>query len=76
MRQFKMQILTKTRKKKHENCVLREMGLKFQNLTFNILCKIAIWNKQKWLNEGGADYIEEVAQVKRQPVCWSSLEKW
>ena len=34
-----------------ENCTLREMGLKFQNPSFNILCKIAFWNKQKWLNK-------------------------
>ena len=27
------------------------MGLKFQNPSFNILCKIAFWNKQKWLNK-------------------------
>ena len=27
------------------------MGLKFHNPNFNILCKIAFWNKQKWLNK-------------------------
>ena len=23
----------------------------FKNLNFNILCKIAFWNRQKWLNK-------------------------
>ena len=27
------------------------MGLKLQNPSINILCKIAFWNKQKWLNK-------------------------
>ena len=27
------------------------MVLKFQNHIFNILYKIAFWNKQKWLNK-------------------------
>ena len=33
----------------NKNYILRKMGLKFQNPNFNILCKIAFWNKQKWL---------------------------
>ena len=52
---FKLKQMTKTREKKHvatnENCILRKMGLKFQNPSFNILSKIAFWNKQKWLNK-------------------------
>ena len=35
----------------NENCILRKMSLKFQNPSFNILCKIAFWNKQNWLNK-------------------------
>ena len=35
----------------NENCILRKMGLKFHNPGFNLLCKIAFWNKQKWLNK-------------------------
>ena len=27
------------------------MDLKFQNPSFNILCKIALWNKQMWLSK-------------------------
>ena len=27
------------------------MALKFQNPNHNILCKIAFWSKQKWLNK-------------------------
>ena len=27
------------------------MGLKFQNPSFNMLCRIAFWNKKKWLNK-------------------------
>ena len=34
----------------NENCILRKMGLKRENSGFNILCKIAFWNKQNWLN--------------------------
>ena len=54
MRQFKMQIstqkITKTREKNvgtNENCILRKMSLKFQNLIFKFFCKIAFLNKQK-----------------------------
>ena len=46
--------MAKTREKNvatNENCILRKMGLKFQNPSFNILCKIAFWNKQKWLSK-------------------------
>ena len=32
-----------------KNSILRQKGLKFQNL--NILCKIAFWNKRRWLND-------------------------
>ena len=34
-----------------KNCILKEMGLKFQKAYFKILCQIAFWNKQKWLNK-------------------------
>ena len=59
MRQYKMQIstltdLTKTRQNNvetNENCILRKMGVKFKNSSFNILCKIAFWYKQNWLNK-------------------------
>ena len=46
--------MAKTREKNvatNENCILRKMGLKFQNPSFNNLCKIALWIKQKWLSE-------------------------
>ena len=44
--------MTKTREKKknaatNEICILRKKGLKFQNPSFNILCKIVSRNKQK-----------------------------
>ena len=59
MRQFKMQISTqidKTKTRKinvttNENCILKKMSSKFKNPSFNILCEIAFWNKQKWLNK-------------------------
>ena len=35
----------------NENSILRNMVLKFPNPNFNILCKIAFWNKQKWLTK-------------------------
>ena len=38
------------------------MGLKFQNPSFNILCKIAFWNKQKWLS--------------KELIIWSGLPRW
>ena len=44
--------ISKTREKNvatNENCILRKMGLKFQNTNFKI--QIAFWNKQKWLNK-------------------------
>ena len=44
--------ISKTREKivaTNENCILRKMGLKFQNTNFKI--QIAFWNKQKWLNK-------------------------
>ena len=34
-----------------EKCILRKMGLKFQNPNLGILCGIEFWNKQKWLNK-------------------------
>ena len=53
----KMKILTQTddqieRKSvaTNENCILRKISLKFKNHSFNVLWKIAFWNKQKWLN--------------------------
>ena len=45
----------------NENCILGKMGLKFQKPGFNILCKIAFWNKQKWLN--------------KELIIWSRLPK-
>ena len=57
MTQFKVQISSQTDNQNYgknvatnENCVMRKMGLKFQKASFNILCKIAFWNNQKWLN--------------------------
>ena len=38
------------------------MGLKFQNPSFNNLCKIALWIKQKWLSE--------------ELIIWSGLPRW
>ena len=46
--------IIKTREKNvatNENCILRKMGLKFEDTNFNILCEITFWNKQKWLNK-------------------------
>ena len=52
---FQLKQTTKTRQKKiavtNENWILRKMNLKFQNPSFNILCKIAFWNMQKMLNK-------------------------
>ena len=51
---YQLKLITKTREKNvatNENCILRKMGLKFQNSSFNILCKIAFWNQQKWLSK-------------------------
>ena len=50
----KLKQRTKTREKKattSENCILRKMGWKFQNPSFNILCEIAFGNKLKSLNK-------------------------
>ena len=40
---YKLKQIFKTREKNvaiNENCILRKMGIKFQNPNFNILCKI------------------------------------
>ena len=50
--QLKQIIKTKERNvATNENCILKKIGLKLQNPSFNILCKIPFWNKQKWLNK-------------------------
>ena len=51
----------------NENCILRKMGLKFQDTNFNSSCEIIFWKEEKWLNKG-ADYTERAVHVKRQPV--------
>ena len=57
MRQFKIKYqlkqMTKTKEKMLQpiTTILKKMGLKFQNLSFNILCKIAFCDKQKWQNK-------------------------
>ena len=69
------QITKKTREKNaatNENCILRQIGLKFQNPSFNILCKGAFWNKQNYMSQ---NYLEQPVQVKRQSVWWDRLEK-
>ena len=51
---YQLKQIIKTREKNvatNENCILRKMGLKFQNPSFNILFKIAFWNKQKKMNK-------------------------
>ena len=54
---FEMQISTESYNHKlktnltNKSYILGKMGLKFQNPVFNILCKIAFWNKQKWLKK-------------------------
>ena len=51
---YQLKQIIKTREKNvatSENCILRKMGLKFQNPSFNILFKIAFWNKQKKMNK-------------------------
>ena len=35
----------------NERYIVRKTGSKFQNPVFNILCKIAFWNKQMCLNK-------------------------
>ena len=69
MRKCKIQISTQTdnqnkKKKKvatNGNRILRQMGLKFQNPNYNILCKAAFWNKQTLLN--------------KELITWSRLPK-
>ena len=53
MRKFKMQISTQTDNQEYrknvatnENCILKKMDLKFQNLPSTIR-KIAFWSRQK-----------------------------
>ena len=51
---YQLKQIIKTREKNvatSENCILRKMGLKFQNPSFNILFKIAFWNKKKKMNK-------------------------
>ena len=40
----------------------RKMSLNFQNPSFNILCKITLWNKQNGLN--------------KELIIWSGLLRW
>ena len=57
MRLCKIQISTQTNNQipniseknvsTNKNCILRKKSLKFQNPSFNILCKVPFWNKQK-----------------------------
>ena len=35
----------------HKMYTLRNMCLKLQNPMIDILCRIAFWNQQKWLNK-------------------------
>ena len=56
--------ITKTRVKNvatNKNCILRKIGLKFQNPSYNTSCKTAFWNKQKRLN--------------KEFIIWSGLSK-
>ena len=51
---YQLKQIMKTREKNvatNKNCILRKMGLKFQSPSFNILFKIAFWNKQKKMNK-------------------------
>ena len=51
---YQLKHMTSTREENvttSKNCILKEMGLKFQKVYFKILCEIAFWNKQKWLNK-------------------------
>ena len=51
---YHLKQITKTKEKNaatNENCILEKMDLKFQNASFNILCKATFWNEQKWLNK-------------------------
>ena len=51
---YQLKQITKTTEKNsstNENSILRKIVLKFQNPSFNILYKIAFWNKEKWLNK-------------------------
>ena len=62
--------MTKTREKNiatNENCILRKMGLKFQKPKLQYFMQNSILEQAK-VTEQGADYMERVAQVKRQPV--------
>ena len=63
----------------NENCIMRKMSLKFQNLIFNFLyiyIYIYSFPEQAKVAEWGADSMERAAQVKIQAVWWDSLEKW
>ena len=51
---YQLKQIIKTREKNvatNKKCILRKMGPKFQNPSFNILFKIAFWNKQKKMNK-------------------------
>ena len=70
---YQIKQITKIREENgatNENCILRKMALKFQNLSFHILYKIAFW-KSGW---EGVDYMEWAAQVKGQPVWCDSFK--
>ena len=70
---YQLKLIIKTREKNvatNENCILRKMGLKFQNPSFNILWKIAFWN-----NRSG--WIRSWCCSSKTAACLvNSLEKW
>ena len=60
--QNKLKQIMPTREKKvatNRNYFLRKMRLKFANTNFRILCKIAIWNRQK--------------RLEKKQIIWSRL---
>ena len=71
---YELKQVTKTRET-NESRVLRKMGLKFENPSFNILCKIKTWKKKKCLNKKmQKKNMQRVALVKRQPVDGTGLK--
>ena len=51
---YQLKLITTTREnmlQQKKNYTLRKVGLKSENPNFEILCKIAFCDKQKWLNK-------------------------
>ena len=85
---YQLKQIAKTRKKNvttNENCILRKIGLKFQNPSVNILCKIAFCNKSGWIRSwlyGAGCPGKKTACLVREPwkiinfICKKILISW